>query len=187
MSLTHSTDRLSHTPNRLSHTAQTSLCNQRTRYLSCTCSSHGERACFGLRSMPTSWIECLISHRFLHGTSVATPAEESARTSARRSSPSQPVATCPPHSSPPPMRSSACWHELRCRSGFITQNHRWWARARLRHFYYDTTTTHFRSFRAQHAPACIAGAAASAQRSSPAARVPAPHGGAAQPFHRPQL
>ena len=73
VSLTHSTDRLSHTPNRLSHTAQTSLCNQRTRYLSCTCSSHGERACFGLRSMPTSWIECLISHRFLHGTSVAPP------------------------------------------------------------------------------------------------------------------
>ena len=57
VSLTHSTDRLSHTPNRLSHTVQTSLCNQRTRYLSCTCSSHVERACFGLRSMPTSWIE----------------------------------------------------------------------------------------------------------------------------------
>ena len=105
MSLTHSTDRLSHTPNRLSHTAQTSLCNQRTRYLSRTCSSHVERACFGLRSMPPAGllpIECLISHRFFGGTSVATPAEESARTSARRSSPSQPVATCPPHSSPPP-------------------------------------------------------------------------------------
>ena len=43
---------------------------------------------------------------------------------ARRSAPSQPVATCPPHSSPPPMRSSACWHELRCSSGFIMQNHR---------------------------------------------------------------